>query len=39
MTNKYISLVNNQIILKDKNFLNSLNNDIKFFELSPKKRL
>ena len=39
MTNKYMSLVNNQIIFEDKNFLNSLDNVIKFFKLSLKKRL
>ena len=39
MTNKYISFIDNQIILEDKNFINSLDIVIKFFKLSLKKRL
>lgn len=39
MTNKYMSFIDNQIILEDKNFINSLDNVIKFFKLSLKKRL
>lgn len=39
MTNKYMTLVNNQIILEDKNFISSLYNVIKFFQSSLKKRL
>ncbi len=39
MTNKYMSFINNQIILENKNFINSLDNVIKFFKLSFKKRL
>ena len=39
MTNKYMSLINNQIIFEDKIFLNSLDKVIKFFKLFLKKRL
>ncbi len=39
MTNKYMSFINNQIILENKNFINSLDNVMKFFKLSLKKRL